>query len=79
MAGMQGSLAAHGRATSAENPETVRGPGPDAAYEENVVCFSSGWGDGHYPSFFGLASDGRPHVLLTDFLLLNRADFDGAQ
>lgn len=43
-------------------------PAPDR--EENVVCFSSGWGDGVYPSFFGLAEDGRPVALLTDFLVL---------
>ena len=42
---------------------------PDPAAPENVICFSSGWGDGSYPSFFGLDADGRPVVLVTDFLV----------
>jgi len=45
---------------------TVR-PSPDRA--ETVVMFSSGWGDGTYPSYFGLAADGRVVALVTDFLL----------
>jgi len=42
---------------------------PDPAAPENVICFSSGWGDGSYPSFFGLDAEGRPVVLVTDFLV----------
>jgi hypothetical protein len=38
----------------------------------NVIAFSSGWGDGSYPSYFGLDADGRPLVLLTDFQILDR-------
>ena len=33
---------------------------------ENLVCFSTGWGDGCYPSFFGYDSAGRVVALLTD-------------
>ena len=39
--------------------------------EENVVCFSSGWGDGVYPSFVGLTADGEVAALLTDFVVLS--------
>jgi len=37
----------------------------------NVVAFESGWGDGAYPSYFGLDSAGRPLVLLTNFRILD--------
>jgi uncharacterized protein DUF4241 len=37
----------------------------------NVIVFSSGWGDGVYPSYFGLDAEGRPLVLVTDFQILN--------
>jgi hypothetical protein len=43
-------------------------PAPDR--EENVVCFSSGWGDGVYPSFLGFTTDGSLAAILTDFLVL---------
>ncbi|MEZ5498276.1 MAG: DUF4241 domain-containing protein [Steroidobacteraceae bacterium] len=43
-------------------------PRPDRP--ENVICFSSGFGDGSYPSFFGLSADNRPLVLITDFQVL---------
>jgi len=43
-------------------------PAPGRA--ENVVCFSSGWGDGVYPTFLGFAADGSLAALLTDFLVL---------
>jgi Protein of unknown function (DUF4241) len=39
----------------------------------NVVAFSSGFGDGAYPSFVGLDRDGRPAVVLTDFGVLDAA------
>lgn len=42
--------------------------GPDGP---NVVGFGSGYGDGGYPSFFGLDELGRPVALLTDFGLLD--------
>jgi uncharacterized protein DUF4241 len=37
----------------------------------NVVAFSSGWGDGGYPSYFGLDAAGKPLVLLTNFGILD--------
>ena len=42
----------------------------DAASGVNVIAFVSGFGDGSYPSWFGLDADGRPLVLLTDFGIL---------
>lgn len=43
---------------------------PSEAHAANVVCFSSGWGDGSYPSFFGLDEAGRPVALVTDFCVV---------
>jgi uncharacterized protein DUF4241 len=43
---------------------------PSAERDENIICFSSGWGDGSYPSFFGFSADGRVCTLLTDFFIL---------
>jgi hypothetical protein len=37
----------------------------------NVIGFASGFGDGAYPSWFGLDSGGDPLVLLTDFGILD--------
>lgn len=42
----------------------------DAASGVNVIAFVSGFGDGSYPSWFGLDEEGRPLVLLTDFGIL---------
>ena len=36
----------------------------------NIVMFSSGWGDGLYPSYWGLAADDRVAQLVTDFEVL---------
>lgn len=36
----------------------------------NVAFFSSGYGDGAYPSYFGYDADGRLVAVVTDFLLL---------
>jgi hypothetical protein len=36
----------------------------------NIVAFTTGAGDGSYPSFFGLDDAGRPVCLITDFGLL---------
>lgn len=33
----------------------------------NIAMFASGWGDGHYASWFGFAEDGRVAALVTDF------------
>jgi hypothetical protein len=35
----------------------------------NVVAFSSGWGDGGYPSYFGLDEFGSPLCLVTNFFI----------
>ena len=40
----------------------------------NVAVFTSGWGDGYYPTFWGLAASGRPLVLMTDFFVIDNAD-----
>jgi hypothetical protein len=37
----------------------------------NVIAFASGWGDGQYPSYFGLDGAGSPIVLVTDFQILD--------
>src|SRR5262245_30971685 len=47
---------------------------PSPEHDANVICFYSGWGDGHYPSFFGFSSDGRVCALLTDFLILSETE-----
>jgi hypothetical protein len=47
---------------------------PSPERPENIVCFSSGWGDGVYPSFFGLSDEGSPTALVTDFLVLHGAE-----
>ena len=39
----------------------------------NVVAFSSGFGDGAYPSFVGRDGEGRLAVILTDFAVLDAA------
>jgi hypothetical protein len=39
----------------------------------NVIAFESGWGDGYYPSWFGVDAAGAPVVLLTDFQILDAA------
>jgi len=44
---------------------------PSPEHDANIICFSSGWGDGHYPSFFGFSSEGQLCSLLTDFLILS--------
>ena len=43
----------------------------DPATGTNVIGFSSGFGDGAYPSWFGLDANGEPLVLLTDFGILD--------
>jgi Protein of unknown function (DUF4241) len=41
--------------------------GPDG----NVIAFSTGYGDGAYPVFWGLAADGGPVCLLVDLRVLD--------
>lgn len=33
----------------------------------NIIAFSSGWGDGGYPSYFGYTEDGEIACLITEF------------
>ncbi|RWL40348.1 MAG: DUF4241 domain-containing protein [Mesorhizobium sp.] len=47
---------------------------PVAGNPLNVAMFWSGWGDGIYPSFWGLDAAGEPVVLMTDFGVLENAD-----
>jgi len=47
---------------------------PVAGNPLNIAMFSSGWGDGIYPSFWGLDSAGEPLLLMTDFEVLENAD-----
>lgn len=47
-------------------------PMPDS--DLNVAMFHSGWGDGFYPVDWGLAEDGSPLVLFTDFQVMENAD-----
>lgn len=42
----------------------------DAADGANVIVFSSGWGDGCYPSYFGYDAAGHVVCLVTDFHVL---------
>lgn len=40
----------------------------------NIVIFSSGWGDGSYPSFWALDAAGEPVALVTDFMTMAGGD-----
>lgn len=42
---------------------------PTDSKKHNVVMFASGWGDGYYPSFWGLNEDKEIVELIIDFLL----------
>lgn len=41
---------------------------PDS--ECNLTAFSSGWGDGSYPCYWGIAEDGEICSLITDFCII---------
>jgi hypothetical protein len=41
----------------------------------NIVLVTSGWGDGKYPCYWGYDTDGDLVCLLTDFGVVNDADF----
>ncbi|WP_410577445.1 DUF4241 domain-containing protein [Amycolatopsis sp. lyj-108] len=41
--------------------------------EGNIIAFSTGWGDGSYPTWIGRAADGTPVSFVTDMLVLNHA------
>lgn len=47
--------------------------------ERNMVVFSTGFGDGVYPSYFGYNSDDKISSLITDFLLPTSPDTPSAQ
>jgi hypothetical protein len=40
----------------------------------NIAIFSSGWGDGYYPAFWGLDKFGKPLVLVIDFFVAEYVD-----
>ena len=40
----------------------------------NITCFTSGWGDGSYPSYFGFDGQGDPCCLVTDFCIIDNTD-----
>lgn len=42
---------------------------PDKESDNNVIMFSSGWGDGYYPAYWGLNENGDTVELVIDFLL----------
>jgi hypothetical protein len=37
----------------------------------NIIMFSSGYGDGNYPAYWGLTNDGIPTSLIIDFQIFN--------
>ena len=41
---------------------------------QNVTIFSSGVGDGTYPSYWGIDRNGQTCELITDFLIINPLD-----
>lgn len=45
-----------------------------AGTANNVLIFSSGWGDGSYPSFWALDAAGEPVALVTDFMTMTGGD-----
>jgi hypothetical protein len=47
---------------------------PDDRRPENVLCFSSGFGDGSYPTFYGLDAGGDVVAFVTDFLVVGQPD-----
>jgi hypothetical protein len=46
----------------------------DEASGANVVCTTSGWGDGAYPTFIGYDSSGAVTSFVTDFCVVPRND-----
>ncbi|WP_317615143.1 MULTISPECIES: DUF4241 domain-containing protein [Bacillus] len=37
----------------------------------DIAMFTTGFGDGMYPSFWGLDENGEPACLVTDFLIMD--------
>ncbi len=56
---------------SSEHKAVVISPGPGIG---RIAIFETGWGDGLYPTWFGLDRRGDVTVAMTDFLLDNEAD-----
>ena len=50
----------------------------EVATDGNLVAFSSGYGDGAYPVFWGLRADGEPACLLVDLRVLDARHDPGA-
>ncbi|WP_410662973.1 DUF4241 domain-containing protein [Amycolatopsis sp. lyj-84] len=44
-----------------------------AGADGNIIAFTTGWGDGSYPTWIGRAADGTPVCFVTDMLILNDA------
>lgn len=42
---------------------------PSTDSDNNVIMFSSGWGDGYYPAYWGLNDNGDTIELVIDFLI----------
>jgi major membrane immunogen (membrane-anchored lipoprotein) len=45
---------------------------PPTAPENNIAMFASGFGDGSYPSYFGMDAAGKPVILVTTFLVVDQ-------
>lgn len=46
---------------------------PDETEFENIVCFSTGYGDGSYPTSIAYDADNQPVMLVTDFFVIPEA------
>ncbi len=49
---------------------------PDKDSDNNIIMFSSGWGDGYYPAYWGLNENGDTVELVIDFLINEFEDED---
>jgi Protein of unknown function (DUF4241) len=45
---------------------------PPTDPEKNLAMFASGFGDGSYPSYFGLDAAGKPVILVTTFFVVDQ-------
>lgn len=57
------------RALDADDPDAPVVCAPPATGAVPVAAFGSGWGEGTYPIWLGLAADGSVSVVMVDFLL----------
>ncbi len=60
---------------SSEHRAVVVRPHPDVGA---IAMFESGWGDGMYPTWFGLDRTGEVAVVVTDFLLADEPQGEAA-